>query len=65
MDQFAYPYGLWDLQALPHVQQAGYRAAFQLSGQPPDPQRPLLTIRRVLVPSSWDSLTLHARQTTT
>jgi hypothetical protein len=40
------------------VQAAGYRAAFQLTGQPPDPQRPLLTIRRVLTPSSWDNHTL-------
>src|SRR5215207_5033804 len=52
---FAYPYGLWNTAALPHVQAAGYRAAFQLTGQPPNPQRPLLTIQRVLVPSSWDT----------
>jgi hypothetical protein len=43
------------------VQAAGYRAAFQLTGQPPDPQRPLLTIQRVLVPSSWDNHTLLTR----
>ena len=47
-----------------HVQAAGYRAAFQLTGQPPDPQRPPLTIRRVLVPSSWDNHTLLTRLTT-
>jgi hypothetical protein len=34
------PYGLWNTAALPHVQAAGYRAAFQLTGQPP---------------SSWDT----------
>ena len=61
VDLFAYPYGLWNTAALPHVQAAGYRAAFQLTGQPPDPQRPLLTIRRVLVPSSWDNHTLLTR----
>jgi peptidoglycan/xylan/chitin deacetylase (PgdA/CDA1 family) len=61
VDLFAYPYGLWDTAALPHVQAAGYRAAFQLTGQPPDPQRPLLTIERVLVPSSWDNQTLLTR----
>jgi peptidoglycan/xylan/chitin deacetylase (PgdA/CDA1 family) len=65
VDLFAYPYGLWNTAALPHVQAAGYRAAFQLTGQPSDPQRPLLTIRRVLVPSSWDNRTLLARLTTT
>ena len=65
VDLFAYPYGLWNAAALPHVQAAGYRAAFQLTEQPPDPQRPLLTIRRVLVPSSWDNHTLLTRLTTT
>jgi peptidoglycan/xylan/chitin deacetylase (PgdA/CDA1 family) len=65
VDLFAYPYGLWNPPALPHVQAAGYRAAFQLTGQPPDPQWPLLTIRRVLVPSSWDSHTLLTRLTST
>jgi peptidoglycan/xylan/chitin deacetylase (PgdA/CDA1 family) len=60
---FAYPYGLWNAAALPHVQGAGYRAAFQLTSQPPDPQWPLLTIRRVLVPSSWDNHTLLTRLT--
>ena len=64
-DQFAYPYGLWNAAALPHVQAAGYRAAFQLTAQPPDPQRPLLTLSRVLVPSSWDNHTLLTRLTTT
>jgi peptidoglycan/xylan/chitin deacetylase (PgdA/CDA1 family) len=61
VDLFAYPYGLWNTAALPHVQAAGYRAAFQLTGQPPKPQRPLLTIQRVLVPSSWDNHTLLTR----
>ena len=55
LDLFAYPYGAWNTAALPHVQQAGYRAAFQLTDQPPDPQRPLFTIRRVLTSSSWDT----------
>jgi peptidoglycan/xylan/chitin deacetylase (PgdA/CDA1 family) len=61
VDLFACPYGLWNTAALPHVQAAGYRAAFQLTGQPPKPQRPLLTIQRVLVPSSWDNHTLLTR----
>jgi peptidoglycan/xylan/chitin deacetylase (PgdA/CDA1 family) len=58
LDLFAYPYGAWNPQALPHLQQAGYRAAFQLTGQPPDPTRPLLTIRRLLTPPTWDNHTL-------
>ena len=27
VDLFAYPYGLWNQAALPHVQAAGYRAS--------------------------------------
>ena len=61
LDLFAYPYGAWNPAALPYVQQAGYRAAFQLTDQPPDPRRPLFTIRRVLTSSSWDTATLLTR----
>jgi peptidoglycan/xylan/chitin deacetylase (PgdA/CDA1 family) len=61
VDLFAYPYGLWNRAALPHVQAAGYRAAFQLTEQPHDAQMPLLTVRRVLTLPTWDAPTLLAR----
>ena len=61
LEMFAYPYGAWNSAVLPHVQQAGYRAAFQLTDQPPNPQHPLLTIRRVLTSSGWDTGALLAR----
>jgi peptidoglycan/xylan/chitin deacetylase (PgdA/CDA1 family) len=61
VDLFAYPYGLWNRAALPHVQAAGYRAAFQLADQPPDPQLPLLTVRRLLTLPTWDVPTLLTR----
>jgi peptidoglycan/xylan/chitin deacetylase (PgdA/CDA1 family) len=61
VELFAYPYGLWSRAALPHVQGAGYRAAFQLTDQPPDAERPLLTIRRTLALPTWDVPTLLAR----
>ncbi len=54
---FAYPYGLWNQAALPHLHAAGYQAAFQLS-QPQDPRQPLLTIRRMITPSGWNGPTL-------
>ena len=54
---FAYPYGLWNQAALPHVQAAGYEAAFQLSERQ-DPKQPLLTIRRMIAASEWDGRTL-------
>ena len=59
VDLFAYPYGLWNQAALPHVQAAGYRAAFQLADQPQDAAQPLLTIRRVLTLPTWDVPTLQ------
>ena len=61
VDLFAYPYGLWNQAALPHVQAAGYRAAFQLTEQPQDARQPLLTVRRVLTLPTWDVPTLLAR----
>jgi peptidoglycan/xylan/chitin deacetylase (PgdA/CDA1 family) len=61
VDLFAYPYGLWDTEALPHVRAAGYRAAFQLTEQPQDTELPLLTVRRVLTLPTWDVPTLLSR----
>lgn len=63
LNLFAYPYGAWTAAALPHVQQAGYRAAFQLSDTPVDPQHPLLTQRRILISSSWSEQDLLTRLT--
>lgn len=56
----AYPYGEWNRAALPHVQAAGYQAAFQLS-DPQDRKEPLLTICRMIAASDWDGPTLVAR----
>lgn len=61
VDLLAYPYGAWNQEALPHVVEAGYRAAFQLSDHPQDPVNPLLTVRRMMPHSSWDGATLLAR----
>jgi peptidoglycan/xylan/chitin deacetylase (PgdA/CDA1 family) len=61
VDLFAYPYGLWNQEALPHVEAAGYRAAFQLTEQPQDAELPLLSVRRVLTLPSWDVPTLLTR----
>jgi peptidoglycan/xylan/chitin deacetylase (PgdA/CDA1 family) len=57
VDLMAYPYGIWSQEALAHVHTAGYRAAFQLAGVQ-DPTQPLLTIRRIMPPPSWDGPTL-------
>jgi peptidoglycan/xylan/chitin deacetylase (PgdA/CDA1 family) len=48
IDYFAYPFGLWRPEAIPHLKEAGFRAAFQLYA-PNDPKDPLYTIRRIIV----------------
>lgn len=57
VDLLAYPNGLWTQESLTQVADAGYRAAFQLA-EATDPQHPLLTIRRIQPPPTWDGPTL-------
>ncbi|MGY1838977.1 MULTISPECIES: polysaccharide deacetylase family protein [unclassified Modestobacter] len=59
VDLLAYPHGVWNQDTLDHAASAGYRAAFQLS-DPTDPAQPLLTIRRIMPPPTWDGATLLA-----
>lgn len=51
---FAYPYGAWSPDDLTHLDQAGYVTGYQLGERPVNPTRPLLTLRRILVGSTWD-----------
>jgi peptidoglycan/xylan/chitin deacetylase (PgdA/CDA1 family) len=46
---FAYPFGLWSPEAFPHLDDAGYVAAFQLADKL-DRDNPLWTLRRIIVP---------------
>ena len=59
VDIFAYPYGVWTPESLLHVTDAGFRAAFQLA-EPTDPDLPMLTIRRIEPPPTWDGPKLLA-----
>lgn len=59
VDLLAYPNGLWTQESLAHVADAGFRAAFQLADDT-DAQQPLLTIRRIQPPPTWDAATLLA-----
>ncbi len=54
VDTFAYPYGAWNPAALPHLSEAGYSTAFQLTEKPIEPGAVPLTLRRILVDSRWD-----------
>lgn len=55
---FAYPFGLWNREAIPELKKRGFVAAFQLN-EKRDQQDPLYTIRRIIVPGSWSPATLH------
>jgi hypothetical protein len=46
---------------LPHLTRAGYASAYQLRDDAMDPGRPLLTLRRTLVDSSWTGADLLGR----
>jgi peptidoglycan/xylan/chitin deacetylase (PgdA/CDA1 family) len=58
IDQFAYPFGLWNKEAIPELKKRGIKAAYQLV-EPRDSTEPLYTIRRMIVPGSWDGAKLH------
>lgn len=53
VDHLAYPYGSWNRAALPHVAEAGYKTAYQLTEDPLDQDQPLLSLRRSLARSDW------------
>ncbi|KAA9034520.1 polysaccharide deacetylase family protein [Ginsengibacter hankyongi] len=53
-EYFAYPYGVWNLAAVPELKKAGYKMAFILSTKR-DSTEPLFTIRRLLVAGQWST----------
>jgi len=55
---FAYPFGLWNPQAIPELKKRGFIAAFQLADKR-DPNDPLFTIRRIIVPGTWSLKTFN------
>ncbi|HEX8425971.1 polysaccharide deacetylase family protein [Hymenobacter sp.] len=55
---FAYPFGLWNPEAIPQLKQRGMVAAFVLS-EKRDLQDPLYTIRRLIASGYWSPRTLH------
>src|SRR5205823_5754693 len=54
---FAYPFGLWNPQAIPELKKHGMVAAFQLADKR-DQQDPLFTIRRIIASGYWSPKTL-------
>jgi len=51
---FAYPFGLWNPQAIPELKKRGLNAAFQLTEKRSQTE-PLYTIRRMIVPGEWNA----------
>ncbi|WP_299824513.1 polysaccharide deacetylase family protein [uncultured Pontibacter sp.] len=49
---FAYPFGLWNKEAIPALKSHGMTAAFQLAAKR-DEQDPLYTIRRIIASGYW------------
>ena len=49
---FAYPFGLWNKEAIPELKSRGIKMAFILSTKR-DSTEPLYTIRRMIVPGQW------------
>ncbi len=54
VNYFAYPFGLWNKEAIPELKKAGYKMAFILSTKR-DSTEPLFTIRRMIVPGQWST----------
>jgi peptidoglycan/xylan/chitin deacetylase (PgdA/CDA1 family) len=53
-EYFAYPFGVWNMAAIPELKKAGYKMAFILSSKR-DSTEPLYTIRRILVAGQWST----------
>jgi peptidoglycan/xylan/chitin deacetylase (PgdA/CDA1 family) len=55
---FAYPFGLWNTAAIPELKKRGFLAAFQLN-EKLDPSDPLYSLRRIIVPGTWNGSALN------
>lgn len=54
VNYFAYPFGLWDKEAVSKLKNNGYQLAFILSTKS-DSTAPLFTIRRMIVTGGWSA----------
>lgn len=52
VDYFAYPFGLWNKEAIAKLKDHEFKAVFQLAASR-DENDPLLSIRRIIVPGGW------------
>lgn len=54
---FAYPFGLWNPEAIPELKKRGFKSAYILSTKR-DENNPLFTIRRIIASGYWTPKTL-------
>ncbi len=54
IEYFAYPFGLWNKNAIKNLKQHGFKSVFQLSDRR-DTDDPLFSIRRIIVPGAWSA----------
>ena len=55
---FAYPFGLWNKEAIPELKKRGFSSAYILA-EKRDDNDPLFTIRRIIASGYWNTKTLH------
>jgi peptidoglycan/xylan/chitin deacetylase (PgdA/CDA1 family) len=60
VEHFAYPFGLWNPEAIPQLKTRGMKSAFILSTTR-DQNDPMYTIRRIIVPGTWTGTQLLTR----
>jgi peptidoglycan/xylan/chitin deacetylase (PgdA/CDA1 family) len=54
VEYFAYPFGLWNKEAIKNLKEHGFKSVFQLA-DPRDKDDPLFSIRRIIVPGGWSA----------
>ncbi len=57
VEYFAYPFGLWNKEAIAKLKDHDFKAVFQLSAKR-DENDPLYSVRRIIVPGSWSGATM-------
>jgi peptidoglycan/xylan/chitin deacetylase (PgdA/CDA1 family) len=55
---FAYPFGLWNPEAILEIKKRGFEGAFVLA-EKRDEKDPLFTVRRIIASGYWSPRTLH------
>jgi peptidoglycan/xylan/chitin deacetylase (PgdA/CDA1 family) len=58
IENFAYPFGLWNPEAIPELRKRGMKSAYIL-GTKRDENDPLFTIRRIIASGYWTPRTLN------